>query len=173
MIEKKISDVLYQIQQEKSSRKQIVHFDRLKPYWTRQSEDNQEPIRLSEDNQEPMRQSEDNQEPMRESEDNQEPMRQSEDNQEPIVHHHTDEDYHIYIEPDATSSDPDILNQMKQNHRRIPLVNSLQHRPSGDPLELGEHLLATKTMSPIDHSYIKGGDNVTCCQLTIVRTEHV
>ena len=77
MIKKKISDVLYQIQQEKSSRKQIVHFDRLKPCWTRQSEDNQEP------------------------------MRQSEDNQEPIVHHHTDEDYHIYIEPDATSSDPD------------------------------------------------------------------
>ena len=77
VIKKKISDVLYQIQQEKSSRKQIVHFDRLKPCWTRQSEDNQEP------------------------------MRQSEDNQEPIVHHHTDEDYHIYIEPDATSSDPD------------------------------------------------------------------
>ena len=66
-----------------------------------------------------------------------------------------------------------ILHQMKQSHQRSPLVNSLQHRPSGDPLELGDHLLATKTMSPIDHSYIKGGDNVTYCQLTIVGTEHV
>ena len=38
VVKKKISDVLYQIQQENSSRKQIVHFDRLKPCWSRHAD---------------------------------------------------------------------------------------------------------------------------------------
>ena len=43
IIKKKISDVLYQIQQENSSHKQIVHFDRLKSCWIRNSDNNAAP----------------------------------------------------------------------------------------------------------------------------------
>ena len=43
VIKKKISDVLYQIQQENSSRNQIVHFDRLKPSWIRNFDNNAAP----------------------------------------------------------------------------------------------------------------------------------
>ena len=43
VIKKKISDVLYQIQQENSSRNQIVHFDRLKPCWIRNFDNNAAP----------------------------------------------------------------------------------------------------------------------------------
>ena len=52
VVKKKISDVLYQIQQENSSRKQIVHFDRLKPCWLRKTDDNAAPVTQNADEEE-------------------------------------------------------------------------------------------------------------------------